>query len=391
MKMQVLMMTMGLLILSLVAQPVWWLGLIYEWWTADRRIKQERRTFGSAVYSDKFEVRHFVLLSLFWGLVTSVVSFAVGMTVPISWWVCYSVFALIAVIFGLGSRLPITIFVGTVVLYDWIDKASFSQPILTPLRQFGFSSQPVNIAVLVILLAAVLFLLSSWLKRAGGRFASPKIFAQKRGKLIAGYPFNELLVVPTLILVPGDFISTHLAFWPVLSLGDTHVTPLFLPLLLGLHLTIFKQNPRMAFKRLAKSLLILSVLVLIGGVIALLNKPAAWVVLGLAYIGYVGCLLRARWQDRRQSFWYSQVDHGVRVLGVKPETPAAKMDIQVGDIITTCNQQPVHSETSFYEALLSDPTYCHLKIQTPEGDLKVTETAIFDGSPHEIGIVMFKD
>ncbi|WP_290123374.1 hypothetical protein [Secundilactobacillus silagei] len=38
-----------------------------------------------------------------------------------------------------------------------------------------------------------------------------------------------------------------------------------------------------------------------------------------------------------------------------------------------------------------DPTYCHLKIQTPEGDLKVTETAIFDGAPHEIGIVMFKD
>ncbi len=67
MKMQVLMMTIGLLILSLVAQPVWWFGLIYEWWTADRRIKRERRAFGSAVYSDKFEVRHFCIIKSFLG------------------------------------------------------------------------------------------------------------------------------------------------------------------------------------------------------------------------------------------------------------------------------------------------------------------------------------
>ncbi|WP_054654161.1 hypothetical protein [Secundilactobacillus silagei] len=62
-------MTIGLLILSLVAQPVWWAGLIREWWIADKRIKRERLTFGSAVYSDKYEVRHFVLYSVFLGLI----------------------------------------------------------------------------------------------------------------------------------------------------------------------------------------------------------------------------------------------------------------------------------------------------------------------------------
>lgn len=67
------------------------------------------------------------------------------------------------------------------------------------------------------------------------------------------------------------------------------------------------------------------------------------------------------------------------------------MAISVGDIITECNRQAVNSEQGFYEALLINPTYCRLKIQTPEGDYKVTETAIFDGAPHEIGIVMFKN
>lgn len=384
-------MTIGLLILSLVAQPVWWFGFIREWVTADRRIRQERLTFGSAVYSDKYEVRHFVLLSLLFGLIGSVISFAVGMTIPLGWWLIYTALAALAIIIGLGARLPITIFVGSVVLYVWCNSIGVTQQLIAPMRQFSFSGETVTLGNLIILLGVALFTFGIWLKKIGGRFASPKIFAQKRGKLIAGYPFNELLVVPMLVLVPGNFLSAHLPFWPVLSLGGTTVTPLFLPLLIGLHLTIFKQNPKTVFKGLSKAVVVLSLFILVGGILSLFVTSSALIVLGLAYLCYLGCLISTRWHDRKQSFWFSKVDHGVRVLGIKPETPAAKMDIQVGDIITTCNQQPVSSETNFYEALLLDPTYCHLKIQTPEGDLKVTETAIFDGAPHEIGIVMFKD
>ncbi|MCH5462203.1 PDZ domain-containing protein [Lactobacillus sp. LC28-10] len=384
-------MTIGLLVVSLVAQPVWWVGLIREWWTADRRIKQERLTFGSAVYSDKYEVRHFVLLSILFGLISSVISLAVGLTVPTSWWIGYTILALVAIIIGLGARLPITLLVGSVVLYDWFNHSSINRQIMAPMKQWGFSVRTVGLAGLVILSAGVLLLFGFWLRRVGGRFASPKIFAQKRGKLIAGYPFNELLVIPTLVFIPGDFISSHLAFWPVLSFGNTSVTPLFLPLLIGLNLTIFKQAPKTAFRKLSKSLLLLGLLILAGGILSIFVKSASLIVLGVAYICYLGCLIRVRWHDRHQSFWFSKVDHGVRVLGIRPDTPAAKMDIQVGDIITECNQLSVHSENSLYEALLSDPTYCHLKVQTPEGDLKVTETAIFDGAPHEIGIVVFKD
>lgn len=384
-------MTIGLLVVSLVAQPVWWVGLIREWWTADRRIKQERLTFGSAVYSDKYEVRHFVLLSILFGLISSVISLAVGLTVPASWWIGYTLLALVAIIIGLGTRLPFTLLVGSVVLYGWFNRSGIDQQVMTPMKQLGFSDRTVDLASLVILLSGALLLFSFWLRRVGGRFASPKIFAQKRGKLIAGYPFNELLVVPTLIFIPGDFMSSHLAFWPVLSFGNTSVTPLFLPLLIGLNMTIFKQSPKAVFRKLSKSLLILGIIVLAGGIVSVFVKSASLIVLGVAYICYLASLIRVRWHDRHQSFWFSKVDHGVRVLGIRPDTPAAKMDIQVGDIITECNQQSVHSENSLYEALLSDPTYCHLKVQTPEGDLKVTETAIFDGAPHEIGIVVFKD
>lgn len=384
-------MRMGLLILTLVAQPVWWIGLIREWWTSDRRISKERATFGSAVYSDKFEVRHFVLLSLLFGLLISIVTLIVGMTVPVSWYLCYSILALIAVVIGPAAGLPTTIFIGSVLLYDWFKQAGMNGNISALVKPLGITGQQVNIANLTLIGAGLLLALGIWLHRVGGRFATPKIFSQQRGKLIAGYPFNELLVVPTLVLVPGDWITSHLAFWPVLSISGMTVTPLILPLILGLRLTVFKQNPHTAFTKLSRSIVRLGILAIIGGVVTLFFPVAAVPLIAVMYVCYLGLLINARVHDHRQSFWFSKVDHGVRILGVKPETPAAKMDIQVGDIMTQCNGQSINSENGFYEALMLDPTYCHLKLQTPEGDLKVTETAIFDGAPHEIGIVVFKD
>ncbi|MTV82420.1 PDZ domain-containing protein [Secundilactobacillus folii] len=383
---------MGLLILTLVVQPVWWIALIREWRTADRRIVRERRAFESAVYTDKFEVRHFILLSLLFGLGLSVVSLLAGLTVPVGWYLCYSAGALIAVVIIPVAGLPMTIFIGSVVLYVWVKQMGWASKLTRPVTQrFGLTNESVNMANLVILLAALLIVLGFWLHRTGGRFASPRIFAQQRGKLIAGYPFNELLVIPTLVLVPGNWLTSHLAFWPVLSVGGMSFTPLFLPLLIGLKMTVFKQNPRTALTRLATMILRLGIVVLIAGIVSLFFKMAVLPILGLAYVCYLGCLIHARLKDHHQSFWFSKVDHGVRVLGIKPETPAAKMDVQVGDIMVQCNGQSIYSEKSFYEALMLDPTYCHLKIRTPKGDLKVTETAIFDGAPHEIGIVVFKD
>lgn len=391
MKTWVFVMRIGLLILTLVAQPIWWIGLIREWWTSNRRIKKERRTFGSAVYSDKYEVRHFILLSLSLGCLLSLVTFGLGVTVPLTWLLIYLSLALIVVLIGPAAGLSTTILIGSVVLYDLVKYFDVKFDHFGLSRSFGVNFSVVPVADLVIFVALAFIGLGIWVRFAGGRFAAPKVLSQQRGKLVAGYTFNELLVVPTLILVPGDWITSHLSFWPVLAMGHTTVTPLFIPLILGLRLTIFKQQPRIAERQLARHILVLGLIAVVLGLVTLKLNDLAVPGLLVIYLAYLGCLIWTRWRDRTRSFWFSKVDHGVRVLGIKPGTPAAKMAISVGDIITECNRQAVNSEQGFYEALLINPTYCRLKIQTPEGDYKVTETAIFDGAPHEIGIVMFKN
>lgn len=384
-------MKIGLLILTLVAQPVWWGGLLREWFTADKRIRAERRSFGSAVYGDKFEVRHYLLLSLLYGLIASVVSVVLGLTLPVAWVIGYSCVALIGVLIGPAAGLSMTILVVTALLYDQFGQSNFGTQLAALGQPFGLEGGRTPLIDLLLLFVLALIIMGIWVTRTGGKFAAPKIFAQKRGKLIAGYRFNELLVVPTLIFVPGDWITSHLSFWPVFAYGTHTVTPLFLPLLLGIRLTFFKQTAHSGLSRMAKWLISIGILgILLSSLTFLVKGSFLPVVLGM-YLLYLLVLLWTRWQDRRQSFWFSKVDRGVRVLGIKPETPAAKMTISVGDIIVTCNQQPVNSESEFYKALLINPTYCHLKIQTPQGDLKVTETAIFAGAPHEIGIVVFRD
>lgn len=380
-----------LLVLTLVAQPVWWLGLIREWFTADRRLTAERRFFGSAVYQDKFEVRHFVLLSLSYGVLASVISVLLGITIPIGWAIGYVILCLLAVIIGPAAGIPITVLTISVLCYQVVDPVKQVTGVDTWLQTTGIHTSETAMIGLLAVIVMTLFIGGLWLHRIGGRFEAPRIYSQRRGKLIAGYRFNELLVVPMLVMVPGDWFTSHLAFWPVLNINHQSVTFIFLPLLIGLRMTIFKQMQRTALKRFAKWELIISAL---GGLLLIGSFFSSAVflpaVVGL-YLFYLILLVWTRWHDRHQSFWFSKVDRGVRVLGIKPETPAAKMAINTGDIIVECNHEPVNSETEFYEALLLNSTYCHLRLQTPQGDLKVTETAIFAGSPHEIGIVVFRD
>ncbi len=88
---------------------------------------------------------------------------------------------------------------------------------------------------------------------------------------------------------------------------------------------------------------------------------------------------------------YTEPFTGVMVLGIQPETPAAKMDLVAGDIILECNNQAVHDEDSFYAARMTDPTYCHLRVKTQSGDIKITESAIFEDSPHNLGVMTFPE
>ncbi|WP_288529414.1 PDZ domain-containing protein [uncultured Secundilactobacillus sp.] len=382
-------MTIGLLFASLVLQPVWWMGLIREWRTSNHRIRAERRTFGSAVYQDQYELRHYLSQSLVLGVLASLLSILVGVTVPITWWIMYTVLALLGMM-ALPAGGPLIVLVISIAGYFANQVYGFWQPDETTLTQLGFSdwlpANPNFVAVATI----ALLLVSTWLYRIGGRYNAPQVLTKQRGQKVAEYRFNELAVIPMLVLVPGDWFVSHTSFWPTLMVGQHRMTLLFLPLVIGLRWTILKQVPRVALVQLARKVLVLGIVGLVLTVISRFVPVSTPWLLGGLVIGYGLVLGSERLRDQHRDFWFSDVNRGVRVIGIQPRTPAAKMALNIGDIILECNHVPVNNEDDFYRALLQDATYCHLRIQEPDGELKVSETAIFANAPHEIGVVLFQ-
>lgn len=373
---------------SYLLQPLVWLAILRVWLTSRARIKSERQDFGSAVYSDHFELRHMLTQGILLGAGLSLVNVLMGFSLPLLWIIIYEALAIVTLVVLPTTILPLTLIVVTTLLTTFGGTYITARPDLSAAGLRWSAVSGTN----YLWLALVFFLiLGHWLAHYGGRFTSPKIYAKQRGKRIAGYPWREILVLPMVTLVPGDWLTSQLSFWPVLHFQGHSFAVLVIPLILGLRFTVFRQAPQQVYRRLATMCVWLAGAAVVGLAWTYVQPQAAPYLLVVLLVGYAVILWRAKRYDERQQFWYSQVDDGVRVLAIRPRTPAVKMNLVPGDIILECNHHAINSETSFYEALLANPAYCHLRVRDMNGELKMTETAIYSGAPHEIGIVLFRD
>ncbi|WP_054761125.1 hypothetical protein [Secundilactobacillus collinoides] len=157
-------------------------------------------------------MRHFVLLSLSYGVLASVISVVLGITIPLSWALGYVVLSAIAVLIGPAAGVPVTVMTLAVLIYQVFDPVKHFSGISGTLRDAGIRTASTPMIGLLAVMVMSLFIGGLWLRRIGGRFEAPRIYAQRRGKLIAGYRFNELLVVPMLVLVPGNWFTSTLRF-----------------------------------------------------------------------------------------------------------------------------------------------------------------------------------
>lgn len=246
----------------------------------------------------------------------------------------------------------------------------------------------------LLLLAIVLAATAVLLRHYDYEGRSPQLQPDQRGKRLVRYQWQQLLVLPVGVLVPGDWLHATISWWPVFMVGERSFSILLLPLLVGTSVRVYKQLPQIAWRQLAARygwVTLASVLVAIIARFAVLSPQWLLALMGLIVVLTWGILAQHRYHDRHQQFRYSDTEQGVRVIGLRPHTPADKLNLDLGDIILECNRQPVNTEAEFYAALLKSPTYVHLKVRNRQQELIITETAIYNGAPHELGIVLFTD
>ncbi|MGF2384184.1 PDZ domain-containing protein [Lentilactobacillus otakiensis] len=368
-----------------IIQPALWIGVIRSYLIHTNRLKKERGIFNSAIYDDFYEGRHFVRMGLIFGILASII-LGGFLSISLEWLIVYEGLMLIGLVLIPWCLLSVTIAGVTSILTLLMPNISQLKPISNWFAGMGIHSAAVDPINSLILFVVIILATAVFVNVNGGRFDSPTLVRNQRNNKTAVYKFNELTIFPFLLFVPGDWFHTSFPFMPLFQVNHHFYAILLVPILIGLKFTVKRSVPRELLKKLSKSMYLIAgvgvCLAIAGYFVPKLILPAIVVLL----LGYYLVLGLAKHADNQQTFEYSEVMDGVRVIGIQPETPAAKMDLKVGDVILEVNGIKISNEDEFYRALSTNSTYCRFKVRDRNDQLKITESAIFKNSPHEIGV-----
>ncbi|MYU78425.1 PDZ domain-containing protein [Ligilactobacillus salivarius] len=369
------------LIGSYLLTPVLWLGILYVIISYNQRINKERKQFRVAINKDFYEGRNFIKYGLFFFVMGSLISMILGLTLPTNSVYIYQILVVLAFLingFSTTSMLLVMTAAGILEL------------VVPRFITFFGDVFPEISGPSWLLLIFISILADYYLKRNMKKHPlSPRIKSGKRGRNIATYLGRETIVFPLLVLIPSGTLSSTLNFWPVFNIGNQKFSLILFPIFISTSVKVIKRTKERVIQDKLKNTELLLGLTFI--LIVLTKFMSRLFLISLIILTVVSIFLeiKLRKKEKDANSWYVETDEGIRIISVQPETPAAKMKLQPGDVILTCNNRVVNSEEEFYQALQLNSAYCHVKVRTYEGDLRIAESAIFMDSPHEIGLILF--
>lgn len=369
------------LIGSYLLTPVLWLGILYVIISYNQRINKERKQFRVAINKDFYEGRNFIKYGLFFFVMGSLISMILGLTLPTNSVYIYQILIVLAfLINGFSTTSMLLVMTAAGILELVVPRfITFFGDV------FPEISGPSWLLLIFISILADYYLTRNMKKHP----LSPRIKSGKRGRSIATYLGRETVVFPLLALIPSGTLSSTLNFWPVFNIGNQKFSLILFPIFISTSVKVIKRaKERVIQDKLKNTELLLGLTFVL---IVLTKFMSKLFLISLIILTVVSIFLeiKLRKKEKNANSWYVETDEGIRIISVQPETPAAKMKLQPGDVILTCNNRVVNSEEEFYQALQLNSAYCHVKVRTYEGDLRIAESAIFMDSPHEIGLILF--
>lgn len=369
---------------SFLSQPQLFVAIIFVALSYWLRITGERKHFRIAINRDCFEARFFIKTAVVGGIIASGISVILGISVTPAFLVMYWWSAMLAMLLWLlvGINLSLLALVVAFVL-TWQSQATITDlgllkpSSLVPASLFGLS-----LCLLLLSLFAT--------KKLSLTQFTPKLKEGRRGRRIATYATKLMSVVPIVVFVPGSDVNALNQFLPLIAI-NSHLSVAVVPLVVLIAAKVEKSALSSVVASLASAMRkTLWLIIALGVVSYFANFLGVWLAAGLL-LGSGIIWLAAKQKLAHYSNWFVEVDDGVRILAVRPNTPASKMKLQPGDVILDCNDVAVHSETELYAALQKNSAYVKMRVKTYAGQLRLVQSAIFAGAPHEIGLMLFVD
>lgn len=379
-------------------QPVFIAGLLYTLWNRKKRLAYVRENYRLNFNPSFFEVSDYLLKTLLIGLLLSIVLAGVGVPLTIEWYLVYQVITVILFLIS-GTRFIHPVFTFslasiTLFILNWLGASVPSNWLQGLVQQeyvsFDFSVENISLLLFnsLVFIAMILLFSGYMMKKKEQNKFYPILRSSKRGKKVAKYKNNPLFLLPLVVIVPGNLISPLAAWWPLFSLGEKQYAFLLLPILIGFHFTISTQLLEKAIGNMRRDLQVLAVVSLFLAGISYFYVDLSVIALGLVFIGGIVVLYRHRRREKLWAFKYGPADEGLRVIAVRPKSPAERMGLSIGVIITHINEQEMNTKDDFYETLSYNRSYIRMRIKRNDGEVIMVETPLYDDDFNNLGLLI---
>lgn len=353
------------------------------------RVKRERKNFHIRAEDAYFELRQLFPLGMVIGLVLSIVTIAAGIAVPFAAILLIAVFTLIwSLTTNIRLISPVYTIGAAFFAIIIIAQNNWSVPLFSQtFSSIGDNVYPSMVVILGLLLLAEGILIF----KNASKGSSPKLAKSKRGQVVGVHEVKRLWMVPLFLLIPGNALHLPFDWWPVFHLGTKEYSLIFVPFAIGFHQQIKGMLPKVAIQLHGRRVIILGALISLLSVVGYWYPLISIVVAALAVIGRELLALFAYLKDDSMTSYFSKKNNGVMIIGVIPESPASKMGLQVGEIISKANGVVVRDEQTFYEALQKNRAHCKLEVFDTKGEIRFVQRALYEGDHHELGVLFVQD
>lgn len=373
----------------LLLHPVFYYSFIIAAVLGVSRVKRERKNFTVRSEDAYFELRQLFPLGLLVGLLISAITIGAGITIP---------FAAIVLIAAATLLLSFTTRVRLLAPAYTVGAAFFALAFLSgkkielPLTGDLFSNLDEKIYPSIAILLALLTIGEGFLiLKNGKKGTSPKLVKSKRGQTVGVHEVKRLWLVPAFMLIPGNILTMPFDWWPVFTLGDNTYSLLLVPFAVGMHQQIQGMLPREAIQQQGSRVIGLGILTALIAAAGYWYPIASIAAVSIAIIGREALTYTQRMQEESRPFYFSKKNHGVMILGILPGSPADKMALEVGELVTKVNGTNVNDEKTFYEALSRNRAHCKLEVLDTNGQIRFVQRALYEGDHHELGILFVQD
>jgi hypothetical protein len=373
----------------LLLHPVFYYSIILAAILGVSRVKRERKNFTVRSQDAYYELRQLFPLGLLVGLLISIVTVVAGIPIP---------FAAIILVGAFTLLLSLTTSIRLLAPAYTLGAAFFAMIFLSgkdinlPIIGDLFSNLDEKIYPSIAMLLALLTIGEGFLiLRNGKKGTSPKLIKSKRGQTVGVHEVKRLWVVPVFLLVPGTVLTMPFEWWPVFTIGDYTYSLILVPFAIGMHQQIQGMLPKEAVQQQGSRVIGLGILTTLISVASYWFPITSIAAVALAIIGREALTLSQRLQEDNRPFYFSKKNHGVMILGILPESPADKMALGVGELVTKVNGTNVHDEKTFYEALSRNRAHCKLEVLDTNGQIRFVQRALYEGDHHELGILFVQD